>query len=236
MIGYCKRTGQRWGIPPGYHHHQIYTYFKHLPIYRGNIRKLPVYDTATDKGFAYEPIPPFPAGVKLRGFWQSYKYFNHVRAEVLDAWRFKNYPEFKGAVSIHVRRGDYVKHADYFPPVTVDYIKLAAAEVMNRTGKPPEYWAVFSDDIQWCKDHLNLPGTVKFIEGGTEYSDLSMMSSCDHNIIANSSFSWVAAYANTNPEKIVVSPNQFKNWFGPKNRHLLDTKDLLPPEWIQIEF
>lgn len=236
MIGYCMRTGQKWGIPPGYHHPQIYQYFRHLPIYRGNVRRLPVYDTATDAGFAYKEIPHFPNGIKLRGFWQSYKYFDHVRSEILDAWRFRKYPEMEGYVSIHVRRGDYVTHADYFPPITLEYIKKA----INHFKETHYKFAVFSDDINWCKNTFSILSEIgfefKYIEGGTEYTDLSMMSSCDHNIIANSSFSWVAAYANQNPNKIVVSPNQFTNWFGPKNRHLLDTKDLLPPEWIQIEF
>lgn len=236
MIGYCKRTGQNWGIPPGYRHRQIYMYFKHLPIYRGNIRKFQTYDTATDQGFAYKEIPRFPNGVKLRGFWQSYKYFEHAKEEVLNAWRFAHYPEMEGYVSIHVRRGDYATHSDYFPPVTVEYIKKA----INYFKETHYKFAVFSDDLNWCKNTFSIFSETgfefKYIEGGTEYTDLSMMSSCDHNIIANSSFSWVGAYANRNPNKIVVSPNQHTNWFGDKNRHLLDTKDLLPPEWVQIEF
>lgn len=236
MIGYCKRTGQSWGIPPGYHHRQIYQYFKHLPIYRGNIRKLPVYDVTDPKDFGYKEIPDHPNGVKLRGFFQSYKFFDHAKEEVLNAWRFRHYPDMKGLVSIHVRRGDYVTHNDSFPPITIEYLQQA---IKIFTDKGYNRFSVFSDDLMWCKANLvsYVDGVqFQFIEHGTEYSDMSMMSSCDHNIIANSSFSWVAAYANRNPDKIVVSPHwESPNWFGPKGANL-DTKDLLPEEWIKIKF
>lgn len=235
MIGYCKRTGQKWGIPPGYHHPQIYQYFR-LPVYRQNIRKLPVYDVTDPSKFAYAEIPHFPNGVKLRGFFQSYKFFDHAKEEVLRAWNFKQFEEMKGYVSIHVRRGDYVKYSDSFPPITIEYLQQA---IKIFTDKGYKKFAVFSDDMMWCEANLvsYFDGLeFNFIHGGTEYGDMSRMASCDHNIIANSSFSWVAAYANPNPEKIVVSPHhQAPNWFGMKAANL-DTKDLLPPEWIQIKF
>lgn len=230
-IGYAKHYGAQWGIPPGYHHRQIYQYFKHLPIYKGNVRKLPEYDTATDAGFPYKQIPHYPQGVKLRGFWQSYKYFEHAKEEVLRAWNFKYLPEFKEYTSLHIRRTDYIQYAEAFGPVTTGYVKDALEYVK------PKKVLCFSDDLPWCKQ--TLPGLFPEIEwhfenqGNTEYLTLSQMSSCGNNIIANSSFSWVAAYANPNPDKIVVTPH-YTSWFGPKAT--LDTKDLLPPEWHQIKF
>jgi hypothetical protein len=62
-----------------------------------------------------------------------------------------------------------------------------------------------------------------------DWEQLLMMSSCGHNIIANSTFSWWGAYLNSNPDKIVCYP---ETWFGPKAQH--DTLDLFPEDWIKV--
>jgi hypothetical protein len=71
---------------------------------------------------------------------------------------------------------------------------------------------LFSDDIDWCKENLKFPINTHFIEEDETIS-LYLMASCDHNIIANSSFSWWGAWLNENPNKIIIGP---KTWFGPK--------------------
>ena len=60
-------------------------------------------------------------------------------------------------------------------------------------------------------------------------SDLKLLSLCDNNIIANSSFSWWGAWLNTSENKKVVAP---KSWFGPDKQ--LDDKDIIPDSWIKI--
>jgi hypothetical protein len=230
MIGYCKHYGQKWGIPQGYHHRQIYQQFKHLPLYMGRPNKLPKYDVANDQGFPYQQIPFHPNGVMLRGFFQSYKFFDHAKEEVLKAWNLKHYPQLENFTSLHVRRTDYLTHADYFGQISNDYIK----EGLEITK--PEKVLVFSDDLPWCMENLpkQFPGIeFLFSHDTTEHEDLSRMASCGKNIIANSSFSWVAAYANKNPDAVIVTPH-YKSWFGPKSK--CDTKDLLPPSWHQIQF
>lgn len=231
MIGLCNRTGQQWGVPPNYHHRQIYKYWK-FPVYRGNIRKLPVYDVATDEGWSYKEIPDHPNGVKLRGFFQSWRFFEHAKEEVLQAWNFRQYPEYKDYISIHVRRTDYVQHADSFPPIDEIYIHRAF-ELLHDHDQMDRKVIMFSDDIGWCKNVYGSNKHFEFSEGKNEYEEISKMSSCAVNIIANSTFSWVAAYANPNPEKIVISPHA-SQWFGPKAK--LDTKDLIPLDWNQIKF
>ena len=70
----------------------------------------------------------------------------------------------------------------------------------------------------------------KFIENELDYIDLWIMNLCEHNIIANSSFSWWGAWLNQNPDKRVVAP---KKWFGPAYNGVHDTKDLYPQSWIK---
>jgi hypothetical protein len=89
---------------------------------------------------------------------------------------------------------------------------------------------LFSNDIDWCKKNLILDGKeLIYIENNFDYIDLWMMSLCENNIIANSSFSWWGAWLNKNNNKIVVAP---KKWFGNALQH--NTKDLYPEKWIVI--
>src|SRR5687767_4344715 len=154
MIHYSKKYNVPWFIPPHYHHRQIYKYWK-FPVYKGNIKKLPVLDlAASDETWPYSDLPFYPNGVKLRGFFQSYKYLDPVKEEVLKAWNFKVYDELKDFVSIHIRLGDYVTHADYFPPVTMDYVEKAIQDLHCISGKRHEKFLVFSDDIARCKQEF----------------------------------------------------------------------------------
>jgi len=68
-----------------------------------------------------------------------------------------------------------------------------------------------------------------YVEGNEKgYEDMRLMMNCKHNIIANSSFSWWAAWLNQNPNKIVVAPKQ---WF---NDPTVDTKDVIPETWQKV--
>ena len=87
---------------------------------------------------------------------------------------------------------------------------------------------IFSDDIVWCKNNF-VGDKFIFIEGEEDYIDLWLMSLCNHNIIANSSFSWWGAWLNKNNNKTVIAP---KNWFGPNKK--LDPTDLYCKDWLVI--
>lgn len=83
----------------------------------------------------------------------------------------------------------------------------------------------------WAKENVRYqPETTYVTHNGSErnYEDLRLMSLCKHNVIANSSFSWWAAWLNPDPNKIVLAPSQ---WFSDPT---LDTRDLLPPGWIRL--
>lgn len=178
--------------------------------------------------------------ILLDGYWQSEKYFSHCREEVLKALGYKWIPVFPETCAIHVRRGDYLMYPDKHPAVTNDYIVEAIQEIAKRTDV--KRFLFFSDDIGWCKvfAQFYLPQKLHdacewaFSQGLSDQEDLELMSSCQHQIISNSTFSWWAAWLGQNSDKVVVSPHE-DNWFGPGNKHL-DVSDLIPERWIKIKY
>jgi len=210
---------------------QVDTFLPHLPSCDAYFKPYTEWQEKwTGFEFNYHEIPFHPNGVEIVGFWQSYKYFENAQDEVRAAFKIDYKPSARGYCSIHIRRGDYVNLDTNFPPVTVHYVNKA----MQLFGSEQKY-LVFSDDIEWCKQ--NLSGNLTFSEGKNEWEDLCLMASCDHNIIANSSFSWWGGWLNLNPDKIVVTPShKWGNWFGISNGNKNDCIDLIPPTWKQIEF
>ena len=176
---------------------------------------------------------PYYENVKIAEYFQSELYFKDYRNEVLELFGLP-YQLNKGVVSIHVRRGDYVTYHTHFPPVDYRYLEPAVKFFKERGFKK---FLVFGDDPHWNRQHINPENyfgcEFEYSAGRTEYEDLVLMSQCEHNIIANSTFSWWAAWLNRNPKKIVVSPS-WKNWFGKNVK--LDTKDIIPKSWYQIQF
>ena len=178
----------------------------------------------------------------LDGYWQSAKYFADS-AEILRAdFTIKFAPDSLNrdigdfiqsceAVSIHVRRGDYVANKSvsrHHGSSTLQYYKTAIDEMTTRLSHP--HFFVFSDDPTWVKNNLKVEAPTTYIDNnGPEkgYEDLRLMSLCRHHIIANSSFSWWGAWLSMHPEKIVIAPQK---WF---NRDDIDTSDLLPKSWLR---
>ena len=138
--------------------------------------------------------------------------------------------ETKNAVSLHVRRGDYVNNPQVlrdFGVCSLAYYESAMTYIRERVSNPVFF--VFSDDIPWVKANLPVGDNTVFVQGSglTDKIELSLMSQCMHNIIANSSFSWWGAWLNPNPDKIVIAPTP---WFNqtPYN------KRIIPESWTQI--
>ncbi len=135
------------------------------------------------------------------------------------------------AVGVHIRRGDYLSNANAaqtFAAVPQTYYTQAMAYIRDRVDNPTFF--VFSDDIAWCKTFLD--DTCEFVDinyGAESYNDMRLMSLCQHNIIANSTFSWWGAWLNAHPGKIVIAP---KAWF--KNEVANANQERYPAEWIQL--
>lgn len=180
----------------------------------------------------------------LVGYWQSEKYFKHVKDTIIKDFTFKNQMdavntllskqiEKVNSVSLHVRRGDYVTNKKTYSThglCTNKYYSDAIQYINERVDNPHFY--IFSDDLEWSKKNLQLHNyETTYVEnnyGKSSYIDMQLMSMCKHNIIANSSFSWWGAYLNNMLDKIVISP---KRWFS---RPTHDSTDLIPDEWIRL--
>lgn len=176
----------------------------------------------------------------LHGYWQSEKYFSAVSDRIRADFAFPDFSNSQNAemaarisegnaISLHVRRGDYVALAAH---VLCDqaYYEAALGPILDGLPQPPTIY-VFSDDPDWAKANLPLPCpkiVVDFNGPDTDFEDMRLMSLCEHNIIANSSFSWWAAWLNGNPQKRVAGPAQ---WFGDAK---LSNPDILPTNWLRV--
>ena len=143
------------------------------------------------------------------------------------------------SISLHIRRTDYLSNP-YLSPPPLEYYLRSMAEMEGRlraAGAPQESlrYFIFSDDIEWARQNLRpaLPHVhVDINDGGTGYFDLELMRNCRHHIIANSTFSWWAAWLNEHAEKIVIAP---RIWFNREEGDRYHTDDaLIPGSWLRI--
>jgi hypothetical protein len=194
-----------------------------------------------EKSFSFnQKIFNYSGHLYLDGYWQSEKYFNNVsnliRSDFIfkDAYNISNQNISKfiksvNAVSLHVRRSDYVHNAvanQQHGTCSLEYYEKSIEYISGRIKDIHIF--VFSDDPSWIKSNLKVAYPIFYIEETKNYEDMQLMSMCKHHIIANSTFSWWGAWLNPNFNKIVIAP---KKWF---NNSDIDTKDLIPDSWIKI--
>jgi hypothetical protein len=167
----------------------------------------------------------------IYGYFQSYKYFDAYKHELinmlhnpyqnairddlekysLNESRQSQQSQEYEFVSIHVRRTDYLALSDIHLNLSMAYYE----EAMSHFSKEKSIFLIFSDDVAFIqKEPLfkNLVNKHIITNEDDEYC-FWLMTACDHNIIANSSYSWWSSYINSNPNKLVISPSK---WFGPK--------------------
>lgn len=173
------------------------------------------------------------------GQFESSKYFNHIRKELLEEFTpkheklEKNLPiydeiEKSESVCVTIRRGDYLntENKNEFYVCTPEYFNKAI-DMMKQKIKNAKFF-IFSDDIKWVKENMNLPKDSIFETGQDPvWEKLRMMYSCKHFIISNSTFSWWAQYLSRNEEKVVIAPSKWRNkglW-----------KDIYEENWNIIE-
>lgn len=179
----------------------------------------------------------------LVGYWQTEQYFKNI-ADIIRLEFVHNYQEDNiylawlrriqqgPTASIHIRRGDYAEdpyiNAQH-GVLPMSYYNEAIHHLYSRVGAL--HFFIFSDDLAWVKDNFKFefPHTIVDMGSATrEHEELTLMSACQHHIIANSTFSWWGAWLNPSQNKVVIAP---KHWF---KRQDIPTPDVLPKNWIQI--
>ena len=200
------------------------------------ISNLGDYHRYVEPSFAYKELPYIEGNVILDGFFQSEKYFKDYEEEIKNLFNYTRTPikglaqtpevSGKNTCSIHVRRGDFLHKQSHHPIQTLEYY----LEAMSFFSKDTIF-LISSDDHQWCtKTFTPDKGSFLFVEPINDYNDISIMSLCDNNIIANSTFSWWGAWLNPSETKTVIAPKQ---WFGVGYAGT-NTEDIYCPYWIKI--
>ena len=181
-----------------------------------------------EHGHFYQDIPWSEAwasgNVILDGYWQSEKYFKHRREEILDLFGY-HWSLRRGIVSVHVRRGDYLRLVKKHPPVSAEWYRQAMRQF------PGYAFRFFSDEIAWCQKEFANDPNCTFAVGGSIEQDLVNMSCCEHHICSASTFAWWGAWLNRNDSKRVIMP---KLWFTPQEEKRCSSRDIIPKEWERL--
>jgi hypothetical protein len=219
-------------IPHKHYTHYTTNIFREINF----IDKDEEYNFYNEGEFSYNKIPKIEGNVELNGYFQSEKYFVDFRDEVLSLFSpnyetknkidsfFQEYSKIE-TCSIHVRRGDYVGLKDFHENQSLDYYIESVKNFNDDT-----LFLIFSDDINWCKENFNFIKNKIFISDFLDFEQLYLMSLCNHNIIANSTFSWWGAWLNKNDNKKIICP---KKWFGDSNSHI-NSSDIYCNKWLII--
>jgi len=224
-----------------------FTTFENPMFTNNTLMQLPQYN---EPHFQYKALPKQLENVMLHGYFQSYQYFDDVKDKLfvimgLTQQRFQVLEEHKtdpifdsNTISIHFRRGDYKTKQEFHPILTYEYYDksmdilpldyVEASNVLYFCEKEDE--SEINDLMLRLKEKYNFQQMRCANHSMPDWKQMLLMSLCEVNIIANSSFSWWAAYLNDNPKKTVIYP---KTWFGPMM--CCNTSDMCPPDWIQID-
>jgi len=216
-------------------------------FHNGIDRRLPYFlrRQVIEKSLQYDPkIVKFSRkNARLIGYWQCEKYFSSISTSLREEFKLNTSTSYEFdqwqekilsaiAVSIHVRRGDYVTNPytnQVHGTCNINYYTNAMAYLQQRYNDV--IFNVFSDDIDWAVANLKSSSPVNYISLASDNRDveeLLLMSNCKHHIIANSSYSWWGAWLGNSAEKIVIAP---RKWTNDLKFALLD---ILPDKWVVL--
>lgn len=218
---------------------QVNPYLRKLILSKRKLARLiaPKYKIITDENILdYRHSTDYKI-CYLDGYFQNPSLFKSIRSKILSNFKFPSVPnELKSvgddiekeqnSIAIHIRRGDYLKPDinNFHGLLTMDYYKKAIEIIKSKVENP--FFFIFSDDTEWCENNLYFIKSKRIVQGEhPAWADMLLMAKCKHQIIANSSFSWWAAWLNDNVEKTIIAP---KKWFSDQETNII------PEEWISL--
>ena len=220
-----------------------------------NLKKYTTSNTITlpmlkESSFTYSVIPNVQQPFQLYGYFQSYKYFqdyykyindeigiDNLRTDILNEY-IHYFNTNTTNVSMHFRLGDYKHKQHQYPVMPVTYYIKSIEHIikqLNIDNFNVLYFCQEEDNktvdisIKVLKMKFPKLSFTKADDKVDDWKQMLLMSNCQHNIIANSTFSWWGAYFNSNKDKVVCYPSK---WFGPAIKH--NVSDLFPETWNKI--
>jgi hypothetical protein len=193
--------------------------------------------TYSEPRFEFTAIPRIGNHLKLFGYFQSDKYFKDYHNEIKELFALPfyikdsidEYTTKDVVVAIHIRRTDYLNHPNYHPTQNKEYYEKGKKIIEDKLESRPTYY-YFSDDKEWVKSTFELNDKDKIVDFKEDYMEFALMQQCNHFIIANSTFSWWAAWlSQIDKNKIVIAPSK---WFGPEANK--NWQDIYCENWIVI--
>lgn len=230
LLGIADKNNCDYGFPT----------WKYEQYFKNKFRKLVVNDySITEKAYHYNEII-IDRPTNIRGWLQSEKYWAHCKDKIKNQFTFNEgflnsvlnkvkTDKNKKTIAISIRRGDFVGNSNYYQlPITYYVLSL-----VEHFPNYEDYNIIFfSDDVPYCKVNFECLSNAYFTDGLTDIEQLALMTTCDHFIISNSTFSWWGAYLGENEYSKVIRP--FKNIDGKLARNS-DEKDYWQPNWIVFE-
>ena len=216
-IGIAERMGYNYGFPDwmNHDHKERFGFSEDIDIQKWFKNRLPEVKpgdyTPFNIKWGYHVVSP-PDHSDLKGHMQSEKYFLHCQEKIRHYFEFANKTKPRNAISVHYRGGDY--GGDYHPRCSPDYYRQALEKLPNLDV------LIFSDSPDEAKRVI---GKGAVVQGNHSMVDMELMSRCSHHIIANSTFSWWAAWLSGGK---VIAPAR---WFGSAAR--LYWQDIYCNQW-----
>lgn len=190
----------------------------------------------------------------FHGYWQSERYFAHISNEIRQLFRFPQLDAHNqvladeiantNSVVVHIRRGDYVN--SLHDVLNIPYYHYAMRKMVRELPEFPIFY-IFSNDENYCRQHLakyEHTFQIRYISGNSganSWKDMALMQKARHFIIANSSFSWWAAYLGEYKNKIVYAPRQWfldfrEGYFSKSVRRIrYEIRDICPKDWVLLD-
>lgn len=200
------------------------------------------FNTVVEADFTLNEIKSMN-NVYLAGVWQKSDLFDEFDNLIKEEFTLKNKLSAENnillknikstnSIAIHIRRGDLLSRpvaVAVQPSSSKKYYYNAINKIKEKVENPEIF--IFSDDIKWVKNNYKFDIPTNYIDnGGPDYEHFNLMCNCQHQIIANSTFSWWAAWLNNYQKKIIISP---KWWYRDpvKNESIIR----IPQNWIILE-